>query len=100
MKLCCVVTKIGIYLYTPYQCTKFQLDQSMPLRARADFVNCVERRRRRKKNEEQKLNFGLSYLGKSWRDLLNFGIQPPLIGRHFHRKFGDLRVKGHRSMNA
>jgi len=25
----------------------------------------------------------------------NFGIQPPLIGGHFHSKFGDLPVKGH-----
>ena len=30
----------------------------------------------------------------------NFGIQPPLIGGHFHSKFGDLHVKGHGSMNA
>jgi len=31
---------------------------------------------------------------------LNFGIQPPLIGRQFHSKFGDLQVKSHGSMNA
>jgi len=29
-----------------------------------------------------------------------FGIQSPLIGGHFHRKFGGLWVKGHGSMNV
>ena len=49
MKLCCAVTKIGtrICLYTPYKCSKFQMDQSMHLRARADFVICAKRRRKK-----------------------------------------------------
>jgi len=30
----------------------------------------------------------------------NFGIQPLFIDGQFHSKFGDLRVKGHGSVNA
>jgi len=74
VKLCCVVTKIGtrICLYTPYNCTKFQLDQSKHLRVRANFVICVKRRRKRKKTKKNNWNFGLSYLRNAWCDLFQF----------------------------
>ena len=76
VKLLCVVTKIGarICLYTPYQCTKFQQDQSTHLRVRADFVICAKIRiRRRKKNKEQNLKIwscvswsSVMLLSKEW----------------------------------
>ena len=77
VKLCCVVTKIGtrICLYTPYQRTKFQQDQSTHFRVRADFVICAKRRRKKtskKKTKNKNWNFGLLYLGKAGRDLLQF----------------------------
>jgi len=47
VKLCCVVTKIStrICLYTPYKCTKFQLDQNTCLRVRAKFVICAKKKK-------------------------------------------------------
>ena len=100
MKLCCIVTEIGtrIRLYTPYQCTKFQQDQSTCLRVRVDFVICAKRRR--KKKRRTKTNFCLSYLGNTWRDFLQFWNPASPYRRQFHSKFGDLWVKGHGSMNA
>ena len=72
VKVCCVVTKIGnrICLYTPYQCSKFQQDQSTRLRVRANFVICAKRWRKKMKNKNW--NFGLSYLGNTWRNFLQF----------------------------
>ena len=40
--------------------------------ALASFVICAKRQRRRRKNEEKTWNFGLSYLGNTWHDLLQF----------------------------
>ena len=66
-----ISTKFGTYirLSTPYTCTKFQLNTSMRLRVIAIFVVCAKRRRIRK-NELKQRNFGRSYLGNGWTDLL------------------------------
>ena len=29
-----------------------------------------------------------------------FGMQPPIIGGHFHSKFGVFQIKDHKSINA
>jgi len=57
VKLCCVITKIGtrICSYTPYKCTKFQLDQSKHLQVRANFVICVKIRGEKKWRKKLKL---------------------------------------------
>ena len=97
MKLCCVVTKIGtrIWLYMSYKRTKFQLDQRMRLWVWANFVICAKRRRKIK--PETLVSCISETPGAIY---LYFGIQLPLLGGHFHSKFGDLRLKGHESMNA
>ena len=69
-----ILTKIdtNICLLMPYKCTKFQPDQSTHLQVMADFAICAKRRRRKKKTKNKKWNFGLSYLGNAWCDLLQF----------------------------
>jgi len=101
---CCVVTKIGtgICLYTPYKCTKFQLDQSTHLRVGANFLICAKiQKKEKKKKQRTKTETLVSNTSETLGAIyFKFGIQPPLIGRLFHHKFGDLQVKGDRSMNA
>ena len=66
----------NIRLLMPYKCTEFQPDRSTHLRVRVDFVICAKRRRRRRRIRRKKTNknwnFGLSYLGNAWRNLLQF----------------------------
>ena len=92
----------NIRLLMPYKRTKFQPDQSTHLQVRADFVICAKRRRRRRKKKQRtKTETLLSRISETpGATYLNFGIQPSLIGGQFHSKFGDLRVKGHGSMDA
>ena len=74
VKLCGIFAKIGtrFCLYTPYKCTKFQMDQNTHLRVRADFVICAKRRRIRKKILHKNWNFVHSYLGNGWHNSLQF----------------------------
>jgi len=70
-----ILTKINtnIHRLMPYKCTKFKPNWRTHLWVKADFVICAKRRRRRKKKTKNKnWNFGLSYLGNAWRDLLQF----------------------------
>ena len=55
----------------------------------------------KEKNEEEKTETLVSCILETPGTIyFNFGIQPPLIGGHFHSKFSDLQVKGHGSMNV
>ena len=97
----CIVTKIRtrICLYTHYQCSEFQQDQSMCLRVRANFVICAKRRKRgEKKNEEQKLKFWS--LGNTWRKLIQFWNPASPYKQAVPQQIGDFQVKIHGSMNA
>ena len=83
----------GTYIchWLPYTSAKFQLNRSMHSRG---FCDCAKRRKKMNKN----CHF---YLGNSWCDLLQFWNVVPLLGSHFHSKFGVLQIKDDRStMNA
>ena len=73
----------------------------MCLRVRDLCEKTKKEKKKKKKTKEKKPENLVSHISEtSGMIYFNFGIQPPLIGRHFHSKFGDLRVKGHESMNA
>ena len=65
-----IFTKFGTYicLRLPCTCAKFQLDQSMYSWVRVVFV--FVRKEKRKKTRNENRNFGHSYLGNGWCDLL------------------------------
>ena len=65
-----IPTKLGteIRLNESFKCATFQPDWSTSSCFMAGFAKCAKRSRR--KNEENNPNFGRSYLGNGWSDVL------------------------------
>ena len=59
---------------------------------------CLCKKKKKKRTKTETL---LTYISKTAGMIcFNFEIQPPLIGGHFHNRFGVLQIKDDRSMNA
>ena len=58
-----------MWLWTPFQCAKFQDDRSTRLRFIAIFAS-VQKDEEEKKTKKKKPNFGRSYLGNGLSDFL------------------------------
>ena len=81
-----------ICLWLPYMCAKFQLDRSMRSRVRVVFVFV------RKEEKTETLITRMSEMAGAI--YFKFKMYLPVIGGHFHRKFGVLQIKDHRYMNV
>ena len=65
----CTKFDARIRLWTPFLCAKFQGDRSTRLLVIAIFAS-VRKDEEEKKTKKKKPNFGSSYLGNGWSDIL------------------------------